>query len=99
MKRNAFLSMRPAVLTLAIKPRGEVFVDGISRGRTPPLSELEIPAGRHVLTIRNPGFAPFERRLELKPGERLPVTHTFGGGKPESKGGFWRDLRRRFGGS
>jgi hypothetical protein len=99
LAHHAFLSLRPAVLTLAIKPRGDVFIDGVSRGRTPPLTQLEVSSGRHVISVRHPGFASFERTLDLKPGERLQVTHTFGGARPESKGGFWRDLRRRFGGS
>lgn len=97
---HVFLSMRPAVLTLAVKPRGEVFVDGVPRGRTPPLTQLEVPAGRHVISVRHPGFAPFERTLDLKPGERREVAHTFAVARPpEPKGGFWQDLRRRFGGS
>jgi hypothetical protein len=34
--------------------------------------------------------------LNLEPGEQLTVTHTFGAG---TKPGFWRELKRKFGGS
>ena len=89
----------PATVALSIRPRGEVFVDGVARGRTPPLAQLQLPPGKHVVTIRHAGSAPYEVRLELKPGEHVAVSHNFQAPRPESKGGFWRDLRRRFGGS
>ncbi len=89
----------PAVIALAVKPRGEVFVDGVSRGRTPPLKSVEIPAGKHVISLRHPGFAPVDLQLDLKAGERMTVSHTFTAARTEQKGGFWRELRRRFGGS
>ncbi|HSN19524.1 MAG TPA: PEGA domain-containing protein [Usitatibacter sp.] len=96
-----FFPPEPALVSLAIKPRGEVFVDGVSRGRSPPLARLELEAGRHVLSVRHPGFAPYEVSLDLQPGERATVAHTFVAPRQESqKGrGFWRDLRRRFWGS
>ena len=89
----------PAIVELAIKPRGEVFVDGVARGRTPPLRELKLPPGKHVVVVRHPGLAPYEARLDVKPGERTTVSHTFTMPREEPKGGFWRELRRRFGGS
>jgi hypothetical protein len=93
----------PARITLAIKPRGEVFVDGVSRGRTPPLTELEVPAGRHVFVVRFSGYAPVQRVVELKAGDRMTLAHTFPVARqapePAPKSDFWRDLRRQFGGS
>ena len=89
----------PATVALSIRPRAEVFVDGVARGRTPPLAQLQLSPGKHVVTIRHPGFAPYEVRLDLKPGERAAVSHNFQAPRQESRGGFWRDLRRRFGGS
>ncbi len=89
----------PGIVALAIKPRGEVFVDGLARGRTPPLAELRLAPGKHVVTVRHPGSPPYEVRLDVKSGEHATVRHTFASPRPEPKGGFWRDLRRRFGGS
>lgn len=89
----------PAYVALSIRPRGEVFVDGVARGRTPPLAELQLAPGKHVITIRHPGSAPYEVRLDVKSGEHTAVTHNFVSPRPESKGGFWRELKRRFGGS
>lgn len=96
---QVYFAPEPAVVSFAIKPRGEVFVDGVARGRTPPLTLLEVPAGRHVLTVRHPGFAPYELTVDLKAGEQMSVAHTFAAARPEPKGGFWRELRRKFWGS
>ena len=97
--RHVFFPTEPATVTLAIRPRGEVWVDGAPRGRSPPLTELELPPGRHVIVVRFPGAPPYETELRLKAGERRTLAHSFAGARQEPKGGFWRDLRRRFGGS
>jgi len=100
-----FFPPKPAVIVLAVKPRGEVFVDGVSQGRTPPLARIPLEAGRHTIVIRNPGSPAFQTSLDLHPGEETTITHTFAtrrAAPPAEKGespGFWRDLRRRFGGS
>ena len=86
---------RPALVRLEVKPRGEVFVDGVSRGKIPPLKELEISPGQHRLQIRQSGYPPLELSLELKAGESMTITHTFG--KGETKPDYWRDFRRKFG--
>jgi hypothetical protein len=91
----------PAVVTLAIKPRGEVFVDGVSKGRVPGLKEIEIVQGRHVVLVKNPGAPNFEVTLDLKPGERRTITHTFprppepAKKKEEPPSDFWRDLKKK----
>src|SRR6185312_5371250 len=46
--RHGLLPPEPAVVTLAIRPRGDVSVDGVPRGRTPPLTQIEVPPGHHV---------------------------------------------------
>lgn len=100
-----FFPPRPAIITLAVKPRGEVFVDGISKGVSPPLRHLEVAAGKHVVTIRNAGSPPLELALSLKAGEEITVTHTFAIRRveprkvqPQPQPDFWRDLRKKFGG-
>lgn len=96
----------PAVLKLQIKPRGDIYIDGVLKGRTPPLLEIEVAAGPHMVQIRNPGFPMLETSLDLKPGEKTTLAHTFRRPEPPpkpkpapEKADFWRDLRRSFGGS
>jgi len=71
----------PAVITLDIKPMGEVTVDGVMKGKTPPLTELELKAGKHMIVVRNGNHAPLESEINLAPGERVTLTHRFGGGQ------------------
>lgn len=91
----------PAVISFQVKPRGEVIVDGMVRGRVPALTELELPPGKHVVRIQNAPAPPFEVMLDLKPGERRTITHTFVAPRkappPEPpKPDFWRDLKKKF---
>ena len=87
---------RPAVVLLEVKPRGEVFVDGNSMGKVPPLTKLDLAPGRHKVTIRNPGSKPYEVNVDLAPGQRLTIAHTFVAAPPP-RADVWRDLRKRFG--
>jgi hypothetical protein len=87
----------PAVIKLVVKPRGEVFVDGVSKGFAPPLQEIEVTAGKRLVQLRSPGLPPLEMTLDLRPGERTTIAHTFTRPKaaPE-KTDFWRDFKKKF---
>jgi hypothetical protein len=68
---------KPGRLELAVLPWGEVLVDGKSRGVSPPLRELEIPAGPHTIELRNTTFPAFKQRVEVKAGEAVRIRHRF----------------------
>ena len=89
---------RPAIVKLEVRPRAEVFVDGISQGRSPPINEILVAPGRHVVTFRQAGYRPLEVPLEVKPGERRTMAHTLQRvPEPPPKQDFWRDLKKKFG--
>jgi len=90
---------RPAVVKLEVKPRAEVFVDGATQGRTPPLTEMQIAPGKHVITFRQAGYRPLDITVELKPGERRVMTHSLQRipDPTPPKQDFWRDLKKKFG--
>lgn len=67
----------PALVALSVSPGGEVFLDGVAQGPSPPLAELRMEAGTHVLEIRRGDDPPLRRELQVKPGERLEVRHVF----------------------
>jgi hypothetical protein len=67
----------PATLRLVIVPWGEVFVDGKSRGVSPPLRDLTLSPGKHQIVVQNTTFAPYSQQLELKPGEQITIRHRF----------------------
>lgn len=70
-------SRQPALLALAVRPWGDVYVDRERRGRTPPLEQLEVPAGRHTIEVRNGDNAPLTLQVDLQPGQSMTVRHAF----------------------
>lgn len=87
---------RPALYALDVKPRAEVFVDGRSVGRTPPLLEIALAPGVRRLAFRQPGYRPVELTVEVKPGEPRSIAQTLQK-LPEPKPDLWRDLKKKFG--
>jgi hypothetical protein len=69
--------VRPAVIELNITPRGEVFVDGVWQGTSPPLTRLEVEPGPHSIEVRNRPSPPLSLELSLGSGEAMTITHTF----------------------
>jgi class 3 adenylate cyclase len=64
-------------LELAVAPWGEVLIDGKSRGVSPPLRVLDVPAGEHTIEIRNSTFPAYVERVQVKPGEAVKIRHRF----------------------
>ena len=52
----------------------DVWVDGEMLGRVPPLHRYVLPAGEHVLELRNPGLGPHRTKLVISPGELVMYT-------------------------
>jgi hypothetical protein len=68
---------RPAVILLQIRPSGEVFVDGVSQGMTPPLARVSVAPGPHTIEVRNPRAKPLRLQLQLEPGQEFALKHAF----------------------
>jgi len=62
---------------LAIAPWGEVLVDGKSRGLSPPLRALDLPAGAHTIEVRNSKFPVRVEKVQVKAGEAVKIEHRF----------------------
>lgn len=88
----------PAVVRFNVRPHGEIVVDGVSRGVTPPLLEIDVQAGHRSVQVRNPGFPTLEVALDLRPGEHTTITHIFARPTPP-KTDLWREFKKKFGGS
>jgi class 3 adenylate cyclase len=67
----------PGRLELAVNPWGEIFVDGQSRGVSPPMRTLEISAGSHTIEIRNSTFPSHVEKVDIKPGDAVKIRHRF----------------------
>ena len=62
---------------LAIKPWGEIYVDGKKVGITPPLRKLKLPPGKREIVVRNADFMPFQTTLDVQPETLLQISHRF----------------------
>jgi hypothetical protein len=67
----------PAVVSLAVVPWGEIYLDGKRQGVSPPLLELQVVAGSHKLEIRNSTFPVFKQVIKAKPGAKIIIKHRF----------------------
>lgn len=65
------------VLQFAILPWGEVFVNGKSRGVSPPLRSIELPSGTYTVEVRNTSFPTHSRRVQVRPSEPVRIRHRF----------------------
>lgn len=63
--------------TFSIAPWGEIIVDEKNYGASPPLQQLALPAGKHMLEIRNSDLSPFRAEIEIKANESLSIRHKF----------------------
>jgi class 3 adenylate cyclase len=70
-------ALAPGRLELAVAPWGEVVVDGKSRGLSPPLRVVELPAGSHKIEIRNSTFPAHVAQVHVKSGEAVRIRHRF----------------------
>jgi hypothetical protein len=66
-----------ATVRLEIKPRGEVFIDGVAKGTSPPLASLQVPPGKHTIEVRHGRSRPLSLDVDAGPGEELVIRHTF----------------------
>ena len=64
-------------VVIAVAPWGEVFVDGQSRGVSPPVQMVELPAGPHSVELRNGDFPAYQQKIVVKPGEPVRIQHRF----------------------
>lgn len=66
-----------ALLSFAITPWGEVYVDGKKAGAAPPLKELKLAPGRHVIEVRNLNFPPYSKTVDLKSDSTQKIKYIF----------------------
>ncbi|MCW5625451.1 MAG: hypothetical protein KIT73_12110 [Burkholderiales bacterium] len=73
----AHAASEQATIALAVAPWGEVWINGVRIGVTPPLDVVELPPGRVELEIRNGSLPAYAEVINVTPGQRLRVKHRF----------------------
>jgi serine/threonine protein kinase len=76
-KAEEKLKAMSGTVVLNIAPWGEVFVDGQSRGVSPPRKRLTLVEGRYSVMVRNGSFEPHLATIEVRRGEQVVVQHEF----------------------
>ncbi len=67
----------PGVVMIAVKPWGEVYLDGKMIDVSPPLTRLQVPAGAHVIELKNANFPVYRQSVKIKAGEKISINHKF----------------------
>ncbi len=67
----------PATLVFAIRPWGEVFVNGKSIGVSPPTMSYKLPPGKYRIEVRNTTFAAYAETMDLKARDEITIRHRF----------------------
>ena len=62
---------------LRIRPWGNVIVDGVAKGASPPVMQLTLSPGSHTIVIQNPAGAPVTKTVEVVAGKSITVRHSF----------------------
>ncbi len=73
LEMDAFLILYYGWVTIKSQPPGaKVIVDGAAKGQTP--LRLELPKGKHTITIYKQGFSTVKRTITLAPGKSIDVS-------------------------
>ncbi|MEI2415178.1 hypothetical protein V8Z80_03255 [Orrella sp. JC864] len=67
----------PVRVSIDVQPWGEILVDGISRGISPPLRSLQLAPGTYAVTVRNADLPPHNVQLTVRPGQPASISHRF----------------------
>ena len=65
--------LEPGLLSVNAIPWGSVYLDGQPIGNTPQIDRTVAP-GRHRLRVERDGYRPYDRMIDVAPGQRLRIT-------------------------
>lgn len=84
----------PAVLVFKISPRGEIFIDGESKGLSPPLTQIKVRSGKHTVEARYQTYPALKLDVNVESGEQITIKHTF---SSKNTDGLLYKLRKKLG--
>jgi class 3 adenylate cyclase len=67
----------PATLVFAVSPWGEIFVNGKSRGVSPPMKSIKLDPGKYKIEVKNTTFPTYTENYDLKARDEITVRHKF----------------------
>lgn len=60
-----------------VQPWGEVWINGVRRGVSPPLKEIRLPPGQYSVVVRNANLPPYRGTLTVREGRPTVLSHSF----------------------
>ena len=74
---------QPAMLAFELYPDGDIVVDGVARGKSPPVVTLRLEPGLHTVELKRKGEIPFRTSVDLQAGRTTTIEYAFreGGGR------------------
>jgi outer membrane biosynthesis protein TonB len=66
-----------AKLTIAVAPRGEIYIDGQHKGTTPPITTLDLEPGLHRIEIRHGSRRPYLTYINVQSGDQRRIRYDF----------------------
>ena len=66
-----------ALVSVAVSPWGEIYLDGRMQGVSPPLAELQVAPGKHEIEIRNTTFPVYTQKIQVTADEKIKIKHKF----------------------
>lgn len=76
-KNQEIAAPAKANINFTVLPWGEVFIDGKSRGASPPLKKIKLSPGQYLIEIKNTTFSPYRKTVKLEAGESMKIRHKF----------------------
>ena len=74
---TAINSGAPARVNLTVTPWGEIYLNGRMQGVSPPLTELEVVPGTHLIEIRNTTFPIYSQIFHVDAKGVIKIKHKF----------------------
>ena len=71
------LESRPAVVSVRADDGAQVSVNGRPAGVTPLVRPIELPPGKHLVTITRRGHRPWSREIRVKRGQSVQLDASF----------------------
>jgi serine/threonine-protein kinase len=65
------------IVSIAVTPWGEIYLDGKRQGVSPPLAELKVVPGKHTIEIRNTTFSAYSQSILAEAGKQVKIKHKF----------------------
>ena len=70
---DARVSSQKAYFKINVDPWAKIYIDGKYVETTPIAKAIQVSAGKHTVRLDNPGFEPWQKRVNFKPGQTVSM--------------------------